>query len=315
MAAAPLVAGSRVRTRPIPFLTDDRNSVAWRTAVAFSEDPDRFAVPLVLIGPAGTGKSLLLDWIEFRARQQDRHPLRMSGKGLSIGFGKETRNRGGVEALARMVGRAPLWILDAAEPLDADRGAVRFAATLLRRRIEAGQPTVVATRRPPGDVASRRLRSLLSCGFAVQVEPGGPKVRAGILERWSRRDGHALGPGLLANLAASRLPLAGAYRLARDGGGGPMDVGGFLEHAGGVLAVGVQDLTGSGRRPTMSACRDLVCAAWMRAGGDPAALGRPLGRTARTVRRAGARAEALAEHDRSIRSALIRCTRGPAGDV
>jgi len=220
--ASPLVAIGPHETDWNGLLVGAENALAIGAARSLATGGAGAPSRLVVYGPAGVGKSRLLE--EIAEARRDERPeaivTELGGDEL-VGWGPAAAAEPGGWAALRARLRGPeLLVLDDLHALERRPAALDELAHTLDALDAAGAGAVVATREPPSAWARslpRRLASRLLGGLVVRLDPPGPELRRRFLDRRARERGLAVASGVLDALAAAPAegfgPLEG--RLAR----------------------------------------------------------------------------------------------------
>lgn len=210
----PAGAGTRVPRESREFLVDDANLMAHASVQRVLRDPGGPLNPLVLHGPAGAGKSLLLDTL------RSAWP---AGRAGAVGWTAEELVRS-VSLAARRgelraydpVREAGLVVVDETHRLAGRKGTQRALERFLGRGLETGQQFVIASRHHPGTLRAflPRLRSLLLQGMVVELRPPRAATLLRAVQRGCRRAVPEEAARVALRLAGGRIEAA--RRLLED---------------------------------------------------------------------------------------------------
>ncbi len=165
--------------------------------------------PLVLYGPTGTGKTLL---VRSLARQwQRKYPKRgiviVTGADFAREYAEAVRNDT-LSEMRRRHRQAALFVLDDLQQLASKRAAQDELARTLDTIADCRGRVIVTSHRPPAEMTllTARLTSRLAAGLAVPVSPPGVEARRVILARLTVAHGIEL-PKRVMQILADELPL------------------------------------------------------------------------------------------------------------
>lgn len=177
------------------FLLEPANRAAATAAQAVADGTGLPFAPLVVHGPAGSGKSDLLDAVQgrLRTRHPDARIDRLGADALAERYRTALVLGKGDACRAELVA-ADLLLLDDLERLPRHRDCQGLVADVLDARRDAGRDTVVATGRALAELEGldARLCRRLEEGTTVHLAMPGVQARREILRR---RLGE--GPGVL----------------------------------------------------------------------------------------------------------------------
>ncbi len=180
---------------------DDGNRQAVLAARKIVEAPRDFS-PLFVFGPASSGKSHLLRWIDRRLRRSGRSPLRLEPERLqrAIGFSHKERRP---SPLRTWCDTADAVLLEGADQLAKKRQTQRELGFALKRWMERGVPIVCTSRAHPKKIhpLDPVVETLLLSGFLVHLPPQSPGLRAKILQRRLLAGGRHVSRDCLEELA------------------------------------------------------------------------------------------------------------------
>lgn len=181
------------------FLAGPENALAMAAAQALAGGRREGLSPLVVHGPAGVGKTRLLDalagaWGQWQP--VDRPALRLDAESFAAACAAAGRRTGDWAALRERFRRPGLFVLDDLDALRRSPMAVDELAFTLDELDAADAAVAVATRTPPGRWIElglpARLANRLLGGLAVRIEPPGPDLRRRYVLDRSRVRGPAL---------------------------------------------------------------------------------------------------------------------------
>ena len=187
------------------FVVGLPNRVAAAAAVRVAEAPGRGYNPLVVSGPAGTGKTHLLTAIGRRARVLDGDLLVHYETGdVLIDRISAALAAGTLDEVRRAVTGIDLFLLDGLDDLAGAEHSQRVLAEVFADLLYRGAQLVVAGRGAPDEIAALDggLVELLAGGLTVEVGPPDVQVRAAIAEARCAERGVVADRDFLAALAA-----------------------------------------------------------------------------------------------------------------
>ncbi|MEQ8765533.1 MAG: DnaA/Hda family protein [Planctomycetota bacterium] len=162
---------------------DAGNRQAVLAARHFVEQPGELN-PLCIFGPASSGKSHLLAWIDGNLFRSGRKVTRLDpGKMFAmVGLSRRDRRRSPLLELAETAQAA---IIDLAHQLAGKRETQRELAHVLKRWLERGIPVVIASRLHPKSIQGLDpvVAAILVSGFLVQLPSMSSELRARILQQ------------------------------------------------------------------------------------------------------------------------------------
>jgi chromosomal replication initiator protein len=196
------------------LVVDAGNRVAAAAARRVAESPGRSYNPLVISGPAGTGKSHLLAAIAERARALDPElPLLLQPLDELVDRLTAALAEGRLEAFRAAYAGLGLLLLDDLQQAAGKARTQEELARLLEELVRRGAQLVVAADRLPHEIPAfdERLGAGLASGLVVDVAPPEPASRHEIARRFAALRQEELPPPVLERLAA--LPLRSAHEL------------------------------------------------------------------------------------------------------
>jgi chromosomal replication initiation ATPase DnaA len=204
-------------TRPV---VDASNRTAFLALTALLERQPLPASLFVFHGPAGAGKSFLLDW--WRGGLGDRH-MHFTGPALALAFQAALRDRR-VAGLREELSRPRALVLDELHRIGAHKRLQAELCRVLEVRRGLAEPTVCASRWHPREIWNLEpgLSTWLLSGFVARIDPPSPAGRLAYLralEGAASRNGRASSIEDLARRVQGGYPdLRRAWALERDGG-------------------------------------------------------------------------------------------------
>jgi chromosomal replication initiator protein len=176
-----------------------------------SANAGRAAVsPLTLIGPPGSGKSLLAGGAAsaWAAAQGEDAVLVITGLDLRRRFeralGAERSENGSVAALADRLGNLRLLVVEDLEGLAESSATVEFLTSGLERLVSSGAAVLVTVGKPLGEVGglSPRLVGRLAAGLTLEVSAPAESARQELLTAALATAGRHVETSAAADLAA-----------------------------------------------------------------------------------------------------------------
>lgn len=327
------------------FLVGPENALAHAAATALAQGQRAGLAPLVVHGPAGAGKSRLLDGLtaEWRARRPAAIVEHLPAETFAALCHQAAEKPGGWTDLRQRVRTVELLVLDDLHDLARSPLALAELAPTLDALDEADAVVAVSARSGPGGWTElpARLVGRLACGLTVRLDPPGLLSRRRyVLERSRQRglslpaetverlaaaaDGYRTLDGLLARLAldartARRSPAAALAEALDEPGAvaGPPTIETVAKAVATRLGVPLRDLRGPTRRAAVVGPRHLAMhLARLHTGRSFAAIGAYFGRRdPATVRHACAMAEHRLATDpalAAVAATLLPPSRRPA---
>lgn len=196
---------------PDPSLDFDRfvvglpNRVAAAAAVRVAEAPGRAYNPLIVSGPAGTGKTHLLTAIGRRARALDGELLVHYETGADlVDRISDALADGTLPEVRRAVAGMDLFLLDGLDDLADAEHSQGVLAEVFASLLARGAQLVVTGRRAAEEISTlaHPLLEVLAGGLTVEVGVPDAEMRAAIVEGRGAERGLALERELVRALAA-----------------------------------------------------------------------------------------------------------------
>lgn len=188
------------------FVEGPPNRLAATAARHAVEHPGRDANPLVVVAPAGLGKTHLLAAMSEAARRAVP-PVTVESETVAGLAERMHGERGGMLPLHE----CSLLLLDQAEVLIERHDLIPLLQDLFDSRLPFGRQVVVATAVPPAEWGSEALARAVADGMIAEISPPDPGTRLAIL----RQRVAALPPGLPDEIltAVAALPFASVREL------------------------------------------------------------------------------------------------------
>jgi chromosomal replication initiator protein len=207
-------AGRPAAGRLREFLVDDANLMAHASVQRVLRDPGGPLNPLVLHGPGGAGKTLLLETLRSAWPADRAGVVRWTAEELVRSVTLAAR-RGQWRAFDP-VGGAGLVLLDELHRLTGRKGTQRAVERFLGHGLESGRQFVIASRHHPGTLRAflPRLRSLLLQGMVVEVRAPRPATVLRAVQRGRSRAVPEDAAKVALRLAGGTIE--GARRLLED---------------------------------------------------------------------------------------------------
>lgn len=174
------------------FLVGPENAMAWASVRALARGDSAAATPLIVHGPAGSGKSRLLQGLvaEHRARRPESAVAIFSAETFAAQCAAAAERPGGWADLRDRFRGLELFVLDDLHALERAPMARAELMHTLDALDAAGAAVAATARTGPGQWSGwpARLVNRLAGGLAVRVEPPGPELRRRyLLERARHR--------------------------------------------------------------------------------------------------------------------------------
>lgn len=191
------------------FLQDPGNQLALTACRRVVEAPGLEHNPLYLHGPAGCGKSHLLEAIagEYRAALDEHAVVAFNGPDFVAREAQQLAERG-KSALRERISRAALVVFDEIDALANRALAQEELFHLINACLEHGQQLVFAGSQPPRRLSGLedRLATRLGWGLAVAIEPPHAETRLALLRRLAGPEAGDIGADTLATLVDTYAP-------------------------------------------------------------------------------------------------------------
>jgi chromosomal replication initiation ATPase DnaA len=191
------------------FLLEPANRAAAAAAQAVSDSTGLPFAPLLVQGPPGSGKTVLLEAIAARLRE--RHPgaavAQLGADALADKY-RTALVLGKPDVFRATILGAELFLLDDLERLARHRDCQGLVAELLDARRSAGRETVLATGRPVAELdgMDARLARRLTEGTTVHLALPGAAARREILRRRIAGETQALPSDVVQALSEAEFP-------------------------------------------------------------------------------------------------------------
>lgn len=191
------------------FLLEPANRAAAGAAQAVADSTGLPFAPLLVQGPPGSGKTVLLEAIAARLRE--RHPgvaVELLGADVLADKYRTALVLGKADAFRATILGAELFLLDDLERLARHRDCQGLVADLLDARRGAGRETVLATGRPVAELdgLDARLARRLTEGTTVHLALPGAAARREILRRRIAGETQALPSDVVQALSEAEFP-------------------------------------------------------------------------------------------------------------
>lgn len=198
------------KTAPRPwdgYVTGPENALAQASVLALARGEAAASSPLVVHGPAGVGKSKLLECLvgEWLERRPEASVARLSAESFAAACAEAAERPGGWAALRGRFRALGLFVLEDLHALDRAPLALSELAPTLDALADAGASVAVSARLGPGQWQGwpARLVNRLVGGLAVRIDPPGLASRRRYLLETSRARGVALSADAVDLLAAA----------------------------------------------------------------------------------------------------------------
>ena len=198
------------KTTPRPwdgYLTGPENALAQASALALARGEAAGVSPLVVHGPAGVGKSRLLEGLvdEWLARRPGASVARLSAEAFASACALAADRSGGWVELRDRFRSLGLFVLEDLHALERAPLALSELAPTLDALADAGAAVAVSAREGPGQWKGwpPRLVNRLVGGLAVRIDPPGLASRRRYLLDRARARRIALSADAVDLLAAA----------------------------------------------------------------------------------------------------------------
>ncbi|MEM9353676.1 MAG: helix-turn-helix domain-containing protein [Planctomycetota bacterium] len=176
LLAAPVLGG--------PLLSEDTAEAETTDADGHAPTAPSLASPLVLAGPAGSGKSHIAQGLARRLAESlpEDSVVYYTGRDLARTLRAAAQDRRTGELLGRL-NRAEFFVLENLEELRERPYAQRVLRQLLDDDLQRGRTVVVTSKNPPGTLAGfdPGLLDRLSAGLIVRIQAPGLESRRVLL--------------------------------------------------------------------------------------------------------------------------------------
>jgi len=190
------------------YLIGPENALAQAGALALARGETAGVSPLVVHGPAGSGKSRLLAGLvaERLLRRPESAVAHLEAEGFAAACAEASGRAGGWEEVRGRFRRLDLLALDDIQTLERTPWAMEELAHTLDALEAAGAAVAVSARFGPGRWSSgwpSRLVGRLSCGLSVRLDPPSLESRRRYLLDRARALGIALPSDVVEPMAES----------------------------------------------------------------------------------------------------------------
>lgn len=196
------------------ILTGDSNEMAVAAVKMAATEPGRLS-PIVMHGPPGCGKSMLLSAIAQRLRSEMRlrRVVLITSEQFTNDFTEGLRG-GGLPMFRRKYRDVEALLLDDVQFFAGKRSTLAEVRHTIDNLIRTGKQVVVSLDRPLSDLSAlgEELLGRLRGGLVTPVFPLDNSVRLGLLKRLTSQAGVELDDGVLDQLAER---ISGDGRLLR----------------------------------------------------------------------------------------------------
>lgn len=186
------------------FVVVPGNRLAHAAALGASEETGTARTnPIFIHGPAGTGKTHLLQAACLRMLESSFAAAYFSADGLSRAI-LQAESESELQALKRELGAADVLIVEDLHHLASRRSVEELLIELFEDFVDSGRQVLFSSARAPGETPGlpRRILSRLAGGLTVEVGPGNCALAAAVLRLKAQRDGLELDAALIDLLAA-----------------------------------------------------------------------------------------------------------------
>jgi hypothetical protein len=170
-----------------PLWIDDGNRVCAAAVAKVLSGRSNLALPLVIVGAAGTGKTRHLIELANGMRRQSKSVDmdRVPNWSHRLRAAIQTKT---VDALVQDVLAVDLWILDEFHRANSAPKTLQFIVQRVLDRVSLGRPVAIATRHQPDDIhhVGRRALSMLKGGFITFLSPPGAEVKRQFLASYTK---------------------------------------------------------------------------------------------------------------------------------
>ncbi|MFO1052115.1 MAG: DnaA/Hda family protein [Planctomycetota bacterium] len=179
-AAPKAMQPDELEVGPMQPIVDRSNRTAWLLLQALYEGRALPSRQFLFHGPAGIGKSFLLQW--WRSSRGDRNVVWRDATALIHAHQALRRERGSDTWREELLDPRDL-VIDEVHRLAGHTRVQRDLAGVLEARAEAGVVTLLASRWHPREIreVDDRLRTWLLAGFVTEIESPGPEARLAYL--------------------------------------------------------------------------------------------------------------------------------------
>jgi chromosomal replication initiation ATPase DnaA len=298
ISAAPTdLAPDHVEVAPTRPVVDASNRTAWLLLAAIAERRDLPGTQFFFHGPAGVGKTFLLEWWRATAGVQ---PIWRDGATL-VRTHQAARHKGRIGQWDPLLVDCERLVIDELHRVAGHLRVQRDLAGVLEERSNRGRLTLLASRWHPSEIRDldSRLRTWLLSGFVTEIGAPGPQARLSYLralEGAASRNGRAEAIEQIAIRTVGGFPeLRQAWQRERRSGQGAFAKRYFelidprstfdrlLTRTAEQFGVETAEICGDSQRRRVSLARKALGWACVKAGLSRAEVGRYLGRTRAAV--------------------------------